>query len=324
VDDGVRLAWKDVHNVVRSTLTAIAAPEARRDAVRAVVRQLIARGMPERALPLTSQVFGPPGAEQVEALGLSGLELFKAGANKEAKKVADQLLGLYAEKEKRPPLTPAVVTLALVLKLPPPKPAAVLEAENNLLGRAEALAREGSWADARKVATSPDISSVEGKLRALIALADVAVEAKTGDTRDVEAAIIFLKNNAKVLKTKLNDRDRPKFAWLMLRLVRLGLAADLPEDRVQEIVRLIPDRGVQAWAQLTVLRAQLAASKQAVDVDAADRVAAKTLAHLIALQEVARHNVRLDGSWVKKVREWEEGPQAFGSLGAALGLREAK
>jgi hypothetical protein len=317
VDDGVRLSWDDTQKSVRATLTAMSAHYAQREALRAVCRRLLERGQTQRLLPLAAQVHPASGANRAEALAVAGLELHRGGQKAEAEKAAAQVLELYNAEppmgEERPALRPAVVALALALgQTPPPPGKGSDDAESNAIGQAQGQALQGQLEDARKTARAA--ASTEAQFNALLAVAVAAVEAKAGDSADVEAA----------LKAAEGVADRRRLSWPLLRLVEFGSRAGLPEERVKAAVELIPDPGVRAWAQLTAFRAALAAKRETVSEEALKGLKPDSLAEQVARQELARHNVRYDSGWAKTVQGWEEGPRAFGSLGVALGLQGDK
>jgi hypothetical protein len=185
-----------------------------------------------------------------------------------------------------------------------------VEKENDLLGQAEGLARQGQWQQARQKAHSAQNPQI--KFRALLALAAAAADARSGDSADAEAAVRMAQGE---LQGKV---DGP---WLLLRLTRVALRSGLGEDKLQGMVTSIPVPGVRGRAQLALLQARLASGRKAVEEAAADKVDPHTLSHALARQQLARHNVRYDGGWAKTVQGWEEPLKAFGSLGVALGLQ---
>jgi hypothetical protein len=210
-----------------------------------------------------------------------------------------------------PVLSGAVVALALALKQQPPKPGkGLVEKENDLLGQSEGLARQGQWEQAREKARSAPSPPV--RFRALLAVAAAAADARPGDPTDAEAAVQMAQGE---LQGKV---DSP---WLLLRLTHVALRSGLGEDRLQGLVAVIPARAVRGRARLALLRARLASARQVVDEAAADKIDPQALSHALAREELARHNVRYDGSWAKRVQGWEEPLRAFGSLGVALGLQ---
>jgi len=42
---------------------------------------------------------------------------------------------------------------------------------------------------------------------------------------------------------------------------------------------------------------------------------------LLARAALARHNTRQNRGWADAVEKWDEGPRAFGQVGAALGMQ---
>jgi hypothetical protein len=310
VEKGRRLKWDDAQRVVVRALTAMREPEAQLEAFRAAGRRLIARGQPDRVQNVASLVYASsPNA--AEALAVGALELLRAGNKQGAAKLADVALRVDAPAGgERPPLPSAVLALALALGKEVPAPGkAPGERENAVVGEAEGLALQGHWDEARRVARekTPD---AETRLRAWVGLAAAAVGNKEAGTADLEEAV-------RVAETEL--RGRRGMSWLLLRLTLLGTEAGMGDDRLQGVAAAIPDRAVRGQAQLALFRARLAASKQVVEEAAVGKVVdAETLSHLLAREELARHNIPLDSGWARVVQGWPEPQRAFGSLGEAL------
>jgi hypothetical protein len=318
---GRRLRWEEVQKALRGTLGALAAPEARLAALRAVARRLAARGQPERAKFLAAQVYPVLDADRVDALASVGVELFAAGETAEARMVADIALPAYAGK-KPPELRPAPVTLARLLgrddykkSKDPKKLKGLVEPANERVGRAEAHARKGEWRDARgAVKDEPDPAM---RFRARVVLAEVALDANTGDSADAEEAI-------GLLGPQLTEADRRRLAWAMLRLVRVGARAGLAEDRLRAVADAVPDPGLRAWCELELVRGQLKGAKQTLDVAVLDKIDKDSLAYRVGCAELAQHNARRDSGWAKKVDGWEEDLRAYGWVGVARGLQGDK
>jgi hypothetical protein len=317
VRDGTRLPWPEVQRYTRTVLASISVPEARQNALRQVVRQLLAREQSQRVLPLTTQVFSNPGPEQIEALARAGLELFVAGKKEEAGKAADQALGPYSDQNNRPALQPGVVALALALDRPPPEPdKGNAETENEAIGRAEGLARQGKWVEARQVAGK--VGSSDGKLRALAAIARAAVEAKSPQaSADVTAAL-----QSPSWEGVVGGSVKLPSAF-MLSLVELALQAGVADEPIQRLIGLIPDRGDRAWAQLALVRARLTRAKGVVEQETQETVEQGTLAAALARQALVRHNVRQDSGWGRNLQHPDEVTRAFNLLGIAQGLQKS-
>src|SRR5205807_4407100 len=133
-----------------------------------------------------------------------GLVLLGAGHEKEAGQAADKALAAYpAKAEEPPPLKSAVVALAVALKKAPPKPGKGGEAINEV-GQAAGQARLGQWNPARQAVEKGRATVVY--LQARVELADAALDAKTGDTQDVDAA----------LQLALELREKADYRWLLL------------------------------------------------------------------------------------------------------------
>jgi hypothetical protein len=300
----------DVQKLLVSTLSGIADPEARLEGLARAVALLVERKDVAHVLPLTMQVYpapvgerkgGPlPGeANHYEALAVVALELTRAGASAQADEAARDVLKAYAGKE-RPELRPSVVALFVARgQQPPERGKSTAETTADLAGQAAGLARKGQADEARKLAGG--IDDPADKAAALLEVAAV-----TGERGDVEAAI---------------KAGGKKSAWSALRLVELGRRAKVDEEHLATAADAVPV-SLGGWARLLVLRSRLTGSKP---VEWSDEVANKfpkgSLGGKVARLEVARHDTRLSRGWASKVRTWEEGPRAFGSLGAALGMQ---
>jgi hypothetical protein len=309
VQEGKKLPWNETQKTVRAALTSIGGRPAGLEALRGVARRLIARGQPERVLPLTAQVYSTPGAARQEALAVAGLEFLSADRKAEAEKAADQALAGFSKKGKLSPGA-AVVALAVALGRTPPEKGPGLEArEDYRAGRAEGLARAGNWEEARKEARKPE--AVAAKVRGLLALAAVAAQTKNGDTTDADAASQLL-------------GEAPSPSWAVLRLAGVGSAGGLPAERLQTLADAIPNASLRAWGQLLVLRAHLSANKGTADVGLTDKIDPQSLSFLLARQELARHNAGRSSGWASTVDRWEENARAFGWVGVARGLSGEK
>jgi hypothetical protein len=324
VRDGVRLPWPEVQRNTRTVLAAIHVPEARLNALRRVVRRLLARDQAQRVLPLTAQVFSTPGPEQLEAIARAGIELAVAGKKDEAGQAADQVLAAFNQPGERPALQPGVVALALTLDRAAPEPGpGSIELENQAIGRAEGLSRQGKGEEARKVAA--DIGSTVGRLRARAAIARAAVDAKSPDAQDIVKAVLGEKDSwDKVTKDlkRLPRAERVDFSFFMLSVVELALQAGVGEDAILPLIAFVPDGDVRAWAQLALVRTRLAAAKGVVEPTVLDTVESGTLAAALARQALVRHNVRQDSGWGRNAQNPDDVSRTFHLLGVAQGLQK--
>jgi hypothetical protein len=171
------------------------------------------------------------------------------------------------------------------------------------------LARLGQWDAARRQAVGG--TSAEAKVRALLAVASAALDAKAGGAEDAEAALQMAEAELK------NKRDT---SWLLLRLVQVAGQAGAAPEKLQAVAAGIPEAELRGRAQLAALRARLDRGKQVVEESAADAVEPKSIAHQLARAYLARNNVRHSGDWFKVVQAWPDPQKAFGSAGVALGL----
>jgi hypothetical protein len=310
-----RLKWEDALRRVKATLSAIPPGDVRLEALRGVVGRLIAAGQAASVLPLVNQVYSGEGpADQAEALAVAGLAALGPDRHL-AEHAANQALAFYAvEGQPRPRLRAPVVALALALEqqVPRPEKSTPEDEAQELVGQAEGLARRGDWGPARERLKAANRYGAEVQLRVLVGLAAAApVGAKAEDKSDLEAAV--------ALAGKM--KGRPEASGPLLRLARLAARAGLPEDQQLSVAAAIAAPAPRGLAQLAVLRARLASAQQVVGEDAAAKVDGKGLAHLLAREALARHNVRRDGGWAKVVQGWEEPERSFGSLGVALGMQ---
>jgi hypothetical protein len=311
-DDGRKLKWDEVQKLLRATLTAVQAPEARVEALRGVARRLATQGQGDRVLSLVANVYSKTSQEQAEALGAAGLELRAAGQTAAAEKAAERAVQVYAVEKDRPALAASAVALAVALNKQPPKPAAKGEKaaekdeQSELIGRAEGLARAGLWEQARAMAGG---APPEARLQALTVLAAAALDDKGAGPADAEAAVRAAAEGA-------NDS-----AWLMWRVVRIGAKAGVAEDALRAAAAAAPDRDLKGRAQLAALQAAWAKSNQEAPASALEAIDAETPAHKLARAAWARHNARLNSETSAVVKAWEPPLRAFGSVGVSLGLQ---
>ena len=287
VDAGRKVPWEDVQKDLRATLGDMQESEPKLEALRVVARRLAEQNEGARATALANALFSSPNGENGEALGSVGLELCAAGKSDQAEKVWKQVTQLYAVKDpkNRPPLAPEAVALATALGQPPPEPAkkSDVDAANALVGRAEGLARLKKWNEARAAAESAPTRDVQ--LRAYLELAAVALDdKKTAGTNDVAAA---------VQAAQMAGGGSP---WLLLRLTRVGARAGVTPEALGSIAVLIPDASLRGRAQLAVLQARLADSKQAADPKLMDAVEQKTVAAWLARNRVGAPQLRFGGN----------------------------
>jgi hypothetical protein len=293
IDKGQRVKWEEAQKAVRGSL-ALLHSEPRLNGLVAVSRQLIARGQAERALGLAGQVATTPG-EKMDAYALVGIELYRAGQHD----LARQALTQAAEPAEDPPADPA----AEPADPPAPKPA-------KPSGPTAALAALAQLLKA-PVEGMVNHKNAEVQLRMALALAAARDEA-SGDNKDLEKALKLAEGELK---------NNPRVSWAVVRLVEVAARSGIAEERLRVVAAAIPEREVRGRAQLVLFRARLAQNKDKVDDGAADAVNPKTLSHLLARAALARHNTRQNRGWADAVEKWDEGPRAFGQVGAALGMQ---
>jgi hypothetical protein len=318
-DKGLRLPWDKTQQLLLATLREIQDEEAKLLAFHAVVGRLLQRGEGERVLPLTHQIYSGGDAEKAAdkavALSTVGLEFLQSGNRPKAERAAEDAINLYkvAKGNTKPPLCSEMVTLALLLDKKPPAAEEDGDKPFEHLGKVEALARQGKWDEARKLAAKDEFGEPT-QFHARLAVAAAAVDAKESDRSDLDALL-------KLAESKLAATLEP--SWPILRLTELALRGGVPPDQVQPVADKIRSRSVRGRAQLAVFRARLEQAKQAVEESAADTVNADTAAHGMARQALARHNTRLNGSCAA-VQGWPQPDKSFGALGVALGLQDRR
>lgn len=329
-EQGLRLPWDKVQQMLLATLREIREGEAKLHAFREATRRLRERGQASRAPTLTNQLYPAADADKAAALSAIGLDSLKAGDRPAAEKAAEAALLLFpkqvkekdakakaapAKENKAPPLRAEVIALGLLLeKDKKDLPAAGENPEdkaNELIGKAEALARQGKWEDARKLASRSEEKTVQ--FRALLAIAEAAADAQQSETADIEAAVKAAEEGA---------GKKPELAWSMLRLIKVASGSGLPEERIQALAGQIGNPALRGRAQLEVLRSRLSKSNEIVEDAAADKVEAKSLARSLAAQALARHNTRLNKAYAGAVQAWPQPLRSFGALGFALGLQD--
>jgi predicted negative regulator of RcsB-dependent stress response/DNA-directed RNA polymerase subunit M/transcription elongation factor TFIIS len=317
-DQELRLPWDKTQQLLRAILGEIRDGEARLYALRQVAQRLRQRGEALRVLPLTNQLYAAADADKAAALALIGLEFLKSGDQPLAERAAEAALQLYPKdtkaKDAKPlPLRAEVVALALLLEKKD-RPAAGEDPDdkgNEQIGKIEALARQGKWEEARKLASRIDEELVQ--FRARLAIAAAAVDAQLPETTDIEAAFKMAENGL---------AKKAELSWPMFYLIQLASQTRLPQERVRAAADQISNTALRGRAQLAVFQAQLDQAPQTVDVAVADTIDAKSLARSLAALALARHNVRLNTGYASVVQTWPQPLRAFGALGIALGLQD--
>jgi hypothetical protein len=309
VERGEKIDWDETQKSLTTIIRSMK-PEARQEGLRILGRRLIAANHGERALALAGLAISRP-AERADAQALIGLEMHAAGKKDLTERAAERALQPYLTKDVAPPpLTPAVVTLALLTqkKIPQANPDS-LEAEDETVGQIEAKAREGKIEEARTSASSDKISTPL-KYRCFLALAGVTADT---DAADVETAANLLASMRK------KDVNIP--AWSVYRLVDLGLRAKMPPERLREIASQTSDSVLRSRANLLVLVRELSGTKDVKPVAGPDldKLDATSLGRLLATEIVCRHNTSVNSSWGNEVQEWKDAQKAFGAIGVLQG-----
>jgi DNA-directed RNA polymerase subunit RPC12/RpoP len=304
-----RSTWDDCLRHIRAALSSIHAPEAKLEAYRAISARLFERGQPEAAQSLASTAFSESRVEKTAARAIGLLESIERGGDKVAAgRACDEILKEYAGKNP-PSLTAPVVTLAMVLdKTLPPPPAKSKEAEENTwIGKAEGLARKGQLPEGRKQALDAPTKRI--KLRSLVAIGSASKQGADDLASACKMVIDGLDDSA--------DETR-----VLLRLVRLGVPAGVPEALLGKVADAIVDPALRARAKLELCRARLNQMKESAGIDIADSVDQQMPSGALARAELARHNARYDKGYLRTAESWPDPLGAFGTLGALLATQK--
>ncbi len=352
IDNRTRLSWKGndlLNREIAPTLAQVHGAEARLVAIREVSRKLVEKGQPSLAGAAALAMFPPSDGLRAEGLALAGLEILKADPTT-AEALANKALDLFippppepkrtkegakpaaaAAKPPSTPIAPSLVALcvaldksALIKRLPPeargeqgagPVPPAVIA------GNVAGLARKGDVPTAREAVKR--LTAPLDRLIGYVLIAEAqAQEPPNVSKQDVDEAVNL------ALSPEL--KGRIPSSWLFLRLIRLGTRAGVGDDQLKALAQAVPESsGLQSWAQLEVLRGQLAAKGEKAEDDRASAVTSpkttpKPAAHFLAWEAVARNNAHLDGGTLSTVEQWDELVRPFGVIGAVLGWQDGR
>ncbi len=305
--------WDKTQPAIEAVLREIGDGEARLLALRAVTSGLLARGQTERILPMVHRVYAANDADKAAALAVAAFAFLKANENAKAERIAADALALYDNKSP-PPLRAEVIALAETLQIKKlPKVEKTDEDKANAhIGKVEGLARRGEWDAARKLA-SGDAFGEAARFRAQFGLAAAAVDAQNPDRVDLETAMKTAEAGAAA---------KPELSWQTYRLILLALRTAMPDERIEALADKIGDTALRGRARLAIFRARLEKAKQPVEDTAADTIDDKSLAHLLAALDLARHNTRYGANYAAVIQTWPLPRKAFGALGTARGLQD--
>lgn len=330
---GRRIDWNDVHKEMRQTLDSIVTQGVRAEALRLVVRRLLASGQPPLTVMKLAQTASGQTERAPELLAVTGLELLAAGQTAQAHALAQEAtraltpppppmieeasrdpLEEKPRKPKKPVSEPELLPVpsslvALWVALGRQDEAGKLSKDPAYpIGYAEGLARRGDLAEARRQAGAFPLPLDRAK--AFVGIAAAALEKDRSDAADVDQAVTVISEN-------LKGNIPPE---LLLRLLRVSAQARLT-DRMERLALVVNDP-LRAWAQLEALRAGLAGSQARADEARAEEVKSEGLPRGLARQAVTRHNARQDGSLPRSIDSWDEPLRPFGHSGVALGLQD--
>ena len=340
---GVRLDWDKVQDHLRQTLTKLKSLEAKREAMHAVSRVLIARGEGLRAVALAG-IF-PEDKPELEAV--AGLELLRADKKTEAEAAANSaqqgstpspapsappppsapaqpapVPGVPDQAPKppaAPPVPPALIALWYALDQPAKarvKAPAVSDGPVALaayqLGTIQGFAYLAKWPQVQ--ALVKDLATNALKVQGLVDAAEIAVDAK-----QLEDAKPLLEEAAKLAEAEQGKEISP---WTLWRLARLSAKAGLTEAATAT-ARIIVDPALRQQAFVDMLPP----STPADDVGKAlgETVDRNSTAYALALYAASRNQAShgAAGPLAKAIETWEpEKVRPFGYLGLALGLQE--
>jgi hypothetical protein len=327
---GLRLKWDDTAGEVRQTLQQIREPDARAYALRRVCGKLVEKSQKDKIVPLAQQLGAPrngvaadpkasgqgPADDAPELYAVAGLECRRAGLMTEAKDLARRGLEPYNADggQPAPPVSPSLTALCLALDpvIEPPKPGKAVDDQSNvLIGSVQAVALKGDAGQARHFALR-DIELAETRLKALVAIAAAGPDKPHAES--LNDAIGLMEDR---LQAQLGVSP-----WLVLQLVDLATSAGVAEDRLETLIKLIPDAELSGRAGLVVLRARLGRTTDKADMAWADTVNKNSSVYGLAYLELARHNARRKALSLKDVDGWDDVLKPFGRLGVALGRQD--
>jgi hypothetical protein len=308
VAEGKRMTWADALKEAGLTLLAIREPQQRAQGLRRLTRLLIKKEQAPLARDLARQLGGGP-----EAFAVVALEYLRANQKEDAAKLL-KAIRPSLKPQKGPagkplpvPLSVDVVALMVAFSedkdVPEPKEGALKDVVT--VGKAAGLAWRGQPEQSRKVAEKASSSLV--RLEALVAAAD----APSAETEALTGEAIALAEKTESLP-----------GWLMVRLVREGLHANVSEERLLGLAqRLAPKDPMRGWVEMPVFRARLARAEGKAEESLLELVDKGSLAHAQACVELAQHNTLKDKDTDKAVDKWDESLRPFGYIGVALGLQ---
>jgi hypothetical protein len=305
VDAKTRLPWQDALKDTQETLQLIGqAPDpreptsrltgARVEGIREVCRTLIERSQAHLASALATDLsaarLGPAQAVHVpEAMAAVGLELLRAQKTSEAAQLAELAQQLYE------PATPPGAEGAPVIAPPPVAPSLVtLWLALNEPAKAEKLkARLSSASDPLEQTLTRfplDSNSV---------------------SRALDLVVAELRQGAKVSP------------WVVVRVTRLAIQNGLT-DKLSDLAGAARDPMLQGHVQLEALRAQLQSGAVKPELNLADGVNAKGVAHSLAVEAITRAAAKKGTSLTADVERMDAELHPFGYFGVVLGTQDKK
>lgn len=325
VKEHTHLNWPDVRKELAKTSLAQQSSQARAE----TIRQLFPRASVRKEDPSVLAA-GLNLDDKPEAMGVIGLERFRAGQAEAAKETAKSAHATWeraledAKSKNRPvPVAPSLVALWLVLNEP---------------DKAKALKPEGAGARA-DLAYNQGTVEAQGRLAQLDALrpwiqrqppveqvrygailAGALLDKDPKDAGDLEALVA----QAEALKGQPAGPAQAGFvdlSWLLYRVVRLA-ARGGHEEQAKKLAEAIPDTAVRGRAQLEIVRARLDKATGKVDDAVAEEVDKTAPAYGVARAAIARHNACHAGLTAKAVDAWDDALKPFGYVGVALGIQD--
>jgi tetratricopeptide (TPR) repeat protein len=316
-EGGNKLSWATVKQQLGRALQRMSSEEARQAALREVATRLIAAKQEELALRLVEELTpttAPPPPQDPVDQGEDGPKKPPAPKRPVSLLPAQQVAVLYALGQKDKAIAIA-------------DPATIEDNQVALQGWAEAKARKGEYAEARKIAKTGDNDQHHFEASLAVAIL-AAADKKTAEAKtNLDDA---LKALARLKQAHPKNKDHVVPVWLMIELARACARSDMAKES-KEVIDALGDneKAARSVAQLELLQVQLEAKKtQDVGPALVDEVMTSkdTAGYWLALERVARHNTRLGKrSEALALMDGVDGSsQPFVQLGVALGMMDSR
>jgi tetratricopeptide (TPR) repeat protein len=323
VEAGNKLSWGTVKQELGRALQRISSEESRQSALREVATRLIAAKQDELALRLVEETVpqapapaAPPPQDPVDQ-------------GEDAPKIAPQ-----PSAPKRPGALLAAQQVAVLYAVGQKDKAIAIAdpntSEDNQVARqgwAEAKARKGEFAEARKIAKTGDNDLHHFEASLAVALL-AGSQGKTAEAKtNLDDA---LKALARLKQAQPKNKGHVVPVWLMIELARACAHSDMAKE-AKEVIDAMGDdeKAARSVAQLELLQVQLEAKKtQDVPPSLVNEIMTSkdTAAYWLAMERVARHNTRLGkrSEALAMIDGGDGSSQPFVQLGVALGMMDLR